>query len=49
LHLANRNYLLHRAFKLPAETSPHRLRDEEVGLTMGPRPTAQSSLGAVLG
>jgi flagellar biosynthesis protein FlhF len=49
LHLANRNYLLHRAFKLPAETSPHRLREEEVGLAMGPRPAAQSSLGAVLG
>ncbi len=49
LHLANRNYLLHRAFKLPAETSPHRLREEEVGLAMGPRSVAQSSLGAVLG
>ena len=49
LHLANRNYLLHRAFKLPAENSPHRLQDEEVGLAMGPRSAAHSSLGAVLG
>lgn len=37
LHLPNRNYLLHRAFKQPAETSPHRLREEEVGLVMAPR------------
>jgi flagellar biosynthesis protein FlhF len=37
LHLPNRNYLLHRAFKQSAETSPHRLREEEVGLVMAPR------------
>jgi flagellar biosynthesis protein FlhF len=37
LHLPNRNYLLHRAFKQAAETSAHRLRDEEVGLVMAPR------------
>lgn len=34
LHLPNRNYLLHRAFKLAAENSAHRLREEEVGLAM---------------
>ena len=34
MHLPNRNYLLHRAFKLPVETSPHRLRDGEAGLLM---------------
>ena len=26
MHLPNRNYLLHRAFKLPLQASPHRLR-----------------------
>lgn len=31
LHLPNRSYLLHRAFKLAPE-SPHRLREEEVGM-----------------
>ena len=49
LHLANRNYLLHRAFKLPAEVSPHRLREDEVGLAIGSRPLGQPSLGAFLG
>ncbi len=37
LHLPNRNYLLHRAFKQPAEASPHRLLEEEVGLVMAQR------------
>lgn len=32
LHLPNRTYLLHRAFKLAANESPHRLREEEVGM-----------------
>jgi len=36
LHLPNRSYLLHRAFKLPAVESPHRLREEEVGLSLPP-------------
>lgn len=49
LHLANRNYLLHRAFKLPADTSPHRLRENEVGLVMAPRSAASATLGATLG
>ncbi|MBI4983848.1 MAG: flagellar biosynthesis protein FlhF [Rhodocyclales bacterium] len=40
LHLPNRNYLLHRAFKQPLETSPHRLQEDEVGLVM-PTQTAQ--------
>lgn len=34
LHLPNRNYLLHRAFKQPAQGSVHRLKEEEVGLVM---------------
>ena len=41
MHVANRNYLLHRAFKLPAETSPHRLRNEEAGLLL----TARGDVG----
>jgi flagellar biosynthesis protein FlhF len=45
LHLPNRNYLLHRAFKLPVDTSPHRLQENEVGLVMAPR-TAATALGA---
>jgi flagellar biosynthesis protein FlhF len=49
LHLANRNYLLHRAFKLPADTSPHRLQENEVGLVMAPRSVASATLGAALG
>ena len=32
LHLPNRSYLLHRAFKLGAQESAHRLREEEVGM-----------------
>lgn len=39
LHLPNRNYLLHRAFKQPGEASPHHLQDQEAGLVMS---TAQS-------
>ncbi len=34
LHLPNRNYLLHRAFKQPATQSAHRLKGEEIGLAM---------------
>lgn len=34
LHLPNRSYLLHRAFKLPPPGSVHRLRRDEVGLVM---------------
>jgi flagellar biosynthesis protein FlhF len=45
LHLPNRNYLLHRAFKQPAASSVHRLKDEEVGLMM---PAAASSRGTAL-
>lgn len=43
LHLPNRNYLLHRSFKLPAEGSPHRLHGDEVGLAMAPRATSATS------
>jgi flagellar biosynthesis protein FlhF len=34
MHLPNRNYLMHRAFKQPGEASPHRLQMEEAGLVM---------------
>ena len=39
MHLPNRNYLLHRAFKQTAEASVHRLKQEEVGLVMPGRAT----------
>lgn len=48
LHLPNRNYLLHRAFKLPPDTSPHRLKGDDVGLVLSPR-APSASLGAPLG
>ncbi len=34
MHLPNRNYLLHRAFKQSEDASPHRLQKEETGLAM---------------
>ncbi|MDO9244434.1 MAG: flagellar biosynthesis protein FlhF [Rhodocyclaceae bacterium] len=40
LHLPNRNYLLHRAFKQPKAESAHRLQTEELGLVM---PTANQA------
>jgi len=51
MHLPNRNYLLHRAFKLAGEGSAHRLLGEEAGLVMAPRSTpaaAVSGAGAAL-
>lgn len=36
LHLPNRQYLMHRAFKLPEESSPHLLKDEEAGMALAP-------------
>lgn len=53
LHLPNRNYLLHRALKLPSDLSPHRLKDNEAGLVLGPRVTAspattEHGIGAAL-
>ena len=44
LHLPNRNYLLHRAFKVGAGETAHSLRDEEVALAIAPRNS--SALGA---
>jgi flagellar biosynthesis protein FlhF len=41
LHLPNRSYLLHRAFKQPAAGSVHRLREDEVGLVMPAQSAAQ--------
>ncbi|WP_131110531.1 flagellar biosynthesis protein FlhF [Sulfuricystis thermophila] len=46
LHLPNRAYLLHRAFKLPAPGSVHRLRNDELGLIM---PTPGESRAATRG
>ncbi|MFN6961792.1 MAG: flagellar biosynthesis protein FlhF, partial [Rhodocyclaceae bacterium] len=46
LHLPNRSYLLHRAFKLPPPGSVHRLRSEELGLIM---PTQAESRVAARG
>ncbi len=43
LHLPNRNYLLHRAFKQPAAGSVHRLRDEEIGLVVPAQAVAQGA------
>lgn len=48
LHLPNRNYLLHRAFKQPNAESVHRLKGEEVGLVMPARAAAAQSAGASL-
>jgi flagellar biosynthesis protein FlhF len=45
LHLPNRNYLLHRAFKLPTDASPHRLHGDDVGLVMAQRATGTSPVG----
>jgi flagellar biosynthesis protein FlhF len=44
LHLPNRNYLLHRAFKVGAGDTAHRLRDEEVAMAMASRNS--TALGA---
>lgn len=46
LHLPNRNYLLHRAFKVGAGETAHSLRDEEVAMAIGSR--ASSAAGASL-
>jgi flagellar biosynthesis protein FlhF len=46
LHLPNRSYLLHRAFKQPAQNSVHRLHEEELGLVMPAR--AGMAKGAAL-
>jgi flagellar biosynthesis protein FlhF len=43
LHLANRKYLIHRAFKLQAANSAHILRDEEVGLMTAPTPETRTN------
>jgi flagellar biosynthesis protein FlhF len=49
MHLPNRSYLLHRAFKLPAETSPHRLQGDDVGMMVGLRGAAGATQGVRLG
>ena len=40
LHLPNRAYLLHRAFKVGAGETPHRLHGDEIGLAAAPRAEA---------
>ena len=40
LHLPNRAYLLHRAFKVGASESAHSLRGDEVAMAMAPRNSA---------
>lgn len=45
LHLPNRNYLLHRAFKVGAGETAHRLHQDEVALSLTSRST---SIGASL-
>jgi flagellar biosynthesis protein FlhF len=46
LHLPNRAYLLHRAFKDLPETSPHRLGGLEPGLMMASAGPAMAAVGA---
>lgn len=45
LHLPNRNYLLHRAFRVSAGETAHRLHEDEVGLSLTSR---SASIGASL-
>ncbi|WP_300317433.1 flagellar biosynthesis protein FlhF [Accumulibacter sp.] len=45
LHLPNRPYLLHRAFKDLPESSPHRLDGVEPGLLMASAPAGIASVG----
>lgn len=51
MHLPNRNYLMHRAFKLPGDASPHRLQNDEAGLVMATpaTPAARKLAGAARG
>lgn len=42
LHLPNRKYLLHRAFKVGAGETAHTLRKEEVALGLMPNDTHAS-------
>ncbi|MCK9284380.1 MAG: flagellar biosynthesis protein FlhF [Rhodocyclaceae bacterium] len=49
LHLPNRNYLLHRAFKQPAAGSPHRLRENEVGMMLTRQDAAAAAKESLVG
>ncbi len=49
MHLPNRNYLMHRAFRQPGEASPHHLQKDEVGLTMAMQETTRKTAGASRG
>jgi flagellar biosynthesis protein FlhF len=44
LHLPNRQYLLHRAFKVPSGETAHSLRSEEIALSLPP--AHEAKLGA---
>jgi flagellar biosynthesis protein FlhF len=48
MHLPNRSYLMHRAFKLPGEASPHRLKNDEAGLFMTSAQTPRRASGGSL-
>jgi flagellar biosynthesis protein FlhF len=48
LHLPNRKYLIHRAFKQLPANSDHRLRDEELGLLLTPQTAVATKAGASL-
>jgi flagellar biosynthesis protein FlhF len=47
MHLPNRNYLLHRAFRQPVAESVHRLKQDEVGLVV-PAPSLSAAQGTAL-
>lgn len=49
MHLPNRNYLLHRAFKQSEDASPHRLQKEETGLAMATPNDIRKVSGGVRG
>ena len=49
LHLPNRAYLLHRAFKSASDPSPHRLRNEEAGLLLAAGANAAAANAAGMG
>jgi flagellar biosynthesis protein FlhF len=49
MHLPNRNYLLHRALKLPAGASPHRLQGDDVGLMAAASGPLETRSGVSLG
>ncbi len=49
MHLPNRNYLMHRAFKAPEAQSPHRLQEDEAGLLMATAGVSRKAAGGTRG